>query len=149
MTVADEYHTEYRNVAAKENFAGKKVYTVRGIHCKGEHDSLCEQTDDGWICVDDCPVNDMISFNAFVNEIDELIDVEEEIERDGWFMRKGVHWSMTRLSARRTFKNGRSFKSDCDYVRDKWFSGRTWTRWGAKKQAREHRVKSRSSMSYG
>lgn len=102
----------------------------RDIVCTGDHLPTCEETDVGWICNDNCPVEDLQSLNRMVNVNDELIDVEKPIEREGL----RVTWKMIRVSFQRTFVNGRCMKGDSTYSRETWHQGTTWTKWGARRE---------------
>jgi hypothetical protein len=131
--IPDGYRIETRNV--------NRNGIVRDIPCRRDHLSSCEHTDVGWICDDDCPVEDMKSINQYKNIDDKLIDVERDVyHTSSWFFFK-VKYEATRVSIQRIFINGRCRFNDFTYSRSTWYSGFALTKGRARRKlAKEEEI---------
>lgn len=112
--------------------SGHRSKLLRDCYYKGEHGPGCVQTEDGWVCRRrDCTVEDVPSQPTYNNSVDSLVDVLEEIERQ----RLRVFWTLSRRSTTRRFVNGRCVLPDGEVYKVSVFhEGRTWTKWGARRQ---------------
>jgi hypothetical protein len=91
------------------------------VVCRGEHSDGCRRTDEGWACATDCVVEDMRMINNYHSTVDELIEVREDVSRRYkriWRFSIPLlvfDYSVTRVSLRRRYTNGRSKAGPSDY----------------------------------
>lgn len=104
---------------------------TRATYYKGDHGPNCECRLDGWICRVGCTVRDMPQANTYTLRDDWLVKVLHEAERH-WLR---VSWQLTRVSHQRRFANGRCMLPHDELINQSvWHRGRTWTKWGARRQ---------------
>lgn len=121
---------------------------LRDVYYKGEHGDRCEKTQDGWVCRYPCTVVDVPSTPTHQVTLDALIEVVSEIERRWlmtrywrlpWPMLPRVWWTLSRHSHSIHFTNGRAHLPAHETIsREVWHRGRTWTKWGARREMRKH-----------
>jgi hypothetical protein len=117
-----------------EHASGSPV--TLAIICRGDHvaprlgEPHCMVSENGWICCEECSVEDMRSTTCQEVTTDELIGVEERVERISWHGLPTLkfEWWATRISARRKFVNGRCRRPIADLSYETFYRGRSWGR---------------------
>lgn len=125
---------EDRNIRPFVDVAGEETTkVVLPIYTRGFHAAECELSDYGWLCSQRCVIEDMDAIPSIQTTVDSLIEVLELVERDGL----RVEWSLGRVSHRYNYINGRCQLPGGELInQETWSTGRTWTKWGARRKLR-------------
>jgi hypothetical protein len=100
------------------------------IVCRFDHADGCAHTEDGWVCAEDCAVEDMASVGyKKTKDVDSLVAVKKETHRR-WLR---VEFTVTRFSERRRFYQGRCRASDRYVDHHVWYRGWALTTRGARR----------------
>lgn len=120
-------------------------YLELSVVCRGEHLETCQAVDEGWVCDDGCPVEDMPRIGqSYLTIVDEIIEVREVVHRRRcrlWRLTiptPTIEWSATRVSVRNTFINGRRHMSQKGtYSYDPLYLGTAKTKRGARRKMKQ------------
>jgi hypothetical protein len=114
----------------KAGRSGRGAQMLRSMFYKGEHDSGCEMTEDGWLCVQGCTVIDAPTQPVQMTNLDSLIDFIGDAARKGF----QVYWTLSRKSLLSIFVNGRCAPGRSTVTTNVWHTGTTWTKRGARRE---------------
>lgn len=110
--IPEGWHEERRPLQRVQTLSGWD-YLELPVVCRGEHLETCQAVNEGWICDDACPVEDMRMLVDYPTTVDTLVEIRKVIHRVHrciWGIvvpTLTVEWSATRISDRTVFKNGR------------------------------------------
>lgn len=108
---------------------------IVSIRYRGFHLDSCIKTDDGWVCNDNCHVEERESINKRSKIVDTPIEFKTNINKSKWFK---YEWNIKQVYETRKFTDGRSFRiagqSITDVILD---SGIVKTKLKAKKKIAE------------
>lgn len=138
--IPEGWRQEDRRLQKVVTATGHTDYLMLSVMCRGEHTDECEEVDEGWLCSEDCPVEDMDRFTDQEVIVDELLEVRKIVVRTRHQLWKvkipwKVNYQAQRVSAQAKSVNGRRRRGDrADVTYAIFYWGECWTKRKARRE---------------